>query len=96
MSLVAAVLLFWAYRTTPRWVELHAEGMRCLRSDRAIKIWKFWRLIGVVIAAVLVLVVRPRAARLAQANGVSVGGVLRVGLAIVLALVTSSSGRPFE
>ncbi len=89
IALVAAMLLYFACRTDARWVELHSEGMRCLRSEKALHMWRFLRFVAVATSLVLVFLVRPRLARFAERRPDFFGDVARVALAIVMALAVS-------
>lgn len=89
MVALAAVLLVWAWCADASWLERHAHDYRCLHSLDIVHKVNVERVIAVVAAVVLLFFVRPRLGRAVARTGVTAGGIGRVGLAIVLALVAS-------
>ena len=85
----AVVLLVWAWRADASWLERHASDHRCLESLRIVRKVKVERVIAVVTALALLVVVRPRLGRLVARARATAGDCVRVGMAVVLALVVS-------
>ncbi|MEO7109830.1 MAG: hypothetical protein ABI183_05290 [Polyangiaceae bacterium] len=89
--IVAIALAFGIFVVidSPFWVEAHGNQFRCVKDPHELSMGNFFRWCAGFSALFLIVVLRPIAGRLAARFGISTGAVLRISLALVLALVVS-------
>jgi hypothetical protein len=83
----ALLLLGWALSADGPWLERHAHDYRCLRDIALVDRIRVMRVLAAVSAFALLLEVRPRLGRLVERSPPTLGGVLRITLAVILSLV---------
>ena len=60
LAAMPVLLLVFAWRTDPAWIERHMSSLRCIENPRTLTAWTAARITACVLAAVFVLVLRPR------------------------------------